>query len=355
MEERHPVAAGVLIALAVIGILLFLWSLTRVSSLVIILLLSTVLAAGLSPLVDRLRRARLPPGGWSLPTWAALLLVYLGLIVVMLGIAGFVGSVVVAEAIELVSNAPEYFAAAAGWFAGLRGRYAFLPDLAEIADRLRGQAGAISSYAYQATRGLIGFLGNFLVIITVLVVTAYMITGRSAIRESFLRLIPPARRDVYGDTFAEMGRKMGGWLRGQATLALIVGAIIGVVLPIIGIPYPGIIAIVGAAAEMVPMLGPGVAAVPAVILAVFQPTWKLIAVIVFFILLAEFENTYLTPRIMQRQVDLSPLVTILALLAGGSLAGLIGAILAVPLAAAIQVFIRRIVLPAVERSEPADE
>jgi predicted PurR-regulated permease PerM len=144
---------------------------------------------------------------------------------------------------------------------------------------------------------------------------------------------------------------MGGWLRAQLLLAFIVGASITIFLLIIGVPYAFIIGIIGALAELVPMVGPTVAAIPAILLTLFQPTWQLILVIIFFVMLAQAEGNYLAPKIMQSQVGLSPLVTLLALLIGGTLAGMVGALLAIPLAAATQVFVERIVLPSIEGAE----
>ena len=170
-----------------------------------------------------------------------------------------------------------------------------------------------------------------------------------------LRLIPPAHRDKYSHTFSEMGEKMGSWLRAQLLLAFIVGASIVVFLLIIGVPYAYIIGIIGAVAELIPLVGPMVAAIPAVLLTLFQPTWQLVLVIIFFVVLAQIEGDYLAPRIMQKKVGLSPLITILALLVGGTLAGMIGALLAIPLAAAIQVFVKHIVIPAIEEKESTSD
>ena len=187
MRDRSPVATGVLIALSVIGILLGLWLLNKIQSIVVIVLIAVIVATGIGPLVDRMMRIRFPPGGWHLPKGVAILLVFLGIFIVIGGIVTLVGSVVVTEAIQLSQNAPRYFTVARDAFIGLQEKYTFLPDIGDIVDRLRNQIGTISSYMYRAASGLVGFIGNIAVFITVFVLTYYMLQAKKSIKSGFLR------------------------------------------------------------------------------------------------------------------------------------------------------------------------
>ncbi len=350
MAKRDPVATGALIVLIMIGMVLLLWFIWKISSIVIIILIAAVLASGIAPVVDRLTSARFPRG-WHMPRSLAVILVYLALVIVI-GLVGMgIGTAVVKEGMQLAHNAPGYFATASDWFTRLQHKYTFLPQVSGITDRLREQFGAISAYAYAATTRLIGFIGNIVVIIVTFVITYYVLTGEKSAKEGFLRMIPAAQRPKYDETFTEMGSKMGAWLRGQVTLALIIGAVITIGMYIIGVPYAVIIGIIGAVAELIPMLGPSVAAIPAVLLVLFQAKWQIVVVIIFFIILSQTESNVLFPRIMRQAIGLNPIVTILALLAGAAVAGFIGALLAIPLTAALQVFYERIILPAIESAE----
>jgi predicted PurR-regulated permease PerM len=164
-------------------------------------------------------------------------------------------------------------------------------------------------------------------------------------------MVPEDNRDDARRIFKEIGQRMGGWLRGQLLLAFLIGGIVALVLSILGIRYAGMIGLVAALAELVPMVGPAVAAIPTILVAlVTGSTWQIIASIIFFTLLSQAENNYLVPRIMQKQVGLSPLTTILALLVGASLLGVVGALLAIPVAGAIKVFFTEIVNPAIRRA-----
>jgi predicted PurR-regulated permease PerM len=277
--------------------------------------------------------------------------VYVLLIVVVGLIAQVIGSVLIREISQLGQNIPGYLSTATDAFVRLHRKYTFLPDLPAISDALRSQIGTVSSYLYNAVSAVLAFISNLVVLVVVLVLAYYMLSAQHEIKQNALRLIPPSKRRRYGQTFTEMGVKMGGWLRGELTLSLIVGAAISLFLWAIGIPYALIIGMVGALAELLPMVGPSVAAVPAILIALFEARWQLIAVIVFFTILSQMEGNFLVPRIMKQQVGLSPLITLVALLVGGTLAGAMGALLSIPLAAAAQVFIQRIVLPAIENAE----
>ena len=117
----------------------------------------------------------------------------------------------------------------------------------------------------------------------------------------------------------------------------------------LGMPYPLLLGVTAGVAELVPLAGPYLASAPGIVLALFQPTWKLIAVLVFFVALQMAENHILAPTIMGREVEIPPLLVILALLIGASLLGILGAVLALPVAAVIQVLWVDLVVPEIKR------
>ncbi len=125
----------------------------------------------------------------------------------------------------------------------------------------------------------------------------------------------------------------------------------------LGVPYAALIAGLGGLGEMIPMVGPYTAFIPAliIVLVVGAPLWKIIVVIIFFIALIQVEGLVLAPKVMQRAVELAPVTTVMSLIIGGALYGLVGALLSVPVAAGGRVFLYEVVFPAIERvgSEPA--
>ena len=125
-------------------------------------------------------------------------------------------------------------------------------------------------------------------------------------------------------------------------LGLIIGTAAAVGMAAIGMPYPVLLGIVAGVTELIPMVGPVLGAVPAVFVALFQPWWKLVFTIAWYTFIQQAEGNVLVPRVMRHTVGLSPLLTIIALVTGAKLLGLLGALLAVPVAAALQVVVGEI-------------
>jgi len=130
-------------------------------------------------------------------------------------------------------------------------------------------------------------------------------------------------------------RKVGRWLQGQLLLALTVGLMVFVGLSLLGIKYALVLGIIAMIMELVPIVGPVIAAIPAVILALLQAPVMGIWVVLFYAVVQQFENHILTPLIMGRATGLNPVTVIIALLIGAKLAGILGIVLAVPVAVVI--------------------
>lgn len=348
-EPRPSSAAhGVLIALIVIGVLLALWLVVLLKPVVMLVLISAVLAAGLAPMVARLEKLRVR--GRPVRRTLAILITYILAAVVLLGAVVAVVVPLVQESIKFSRYLPGYLDATKDWLADIHRRYPSVPDYAGLLDRARSQLGEIGKYALSSVGAAFGVFGGVVSVISVIVMTAYMLSSHEDIRRSLLSLVPPRHEQQAAETMGKMSATLGGWLRGQLILAAIIGVASGLATWALGVRYPFVVGVVGAIAELVPMLGPFAAAVPAVLLLLFAPIWKLVVAVVFFAVLAQVEGNYLSPWIMRKQVGLSPLVTIIALLAGVTLLGVVGALLAVPIAAALQVLFVEVIAPAIRTS-----
>ncbi len=340
---------AVLIALSVIGMLLVLWLVVLLKPVILLVLISGVLACGLAPLVERLERARI--GRRHIPRTAAILLTYVAALLVLLGAATLVIVPLVQESIKFSAHLPQYIESAKSWLAGMHRAHSYIPDYAGLVDRARSQVDEAAKYGLASVGAAFGVFGGIISVLSVLVITVYMLAGYERIRDGFLSLIPPEHERQARQTLTKMAAVIGAWLRGQLILAGIIGVVTAIGMFALRVPYPFVIAVVGAIGELVPMLGPFAAAIPAVlILLIAGPLWKLVVCVIFFAVLARVEGDILAPRIMERQVGISPLVTILALLVGATLLGLVGALLAIPIAAALQVLFVEVVAPAIKRS-----
>jgi predicted PurR-regulated permease PerM len=158
----------------------------------------------------------------------------------------------------------------------------------------------------------------------------------------FVRLFPRDKRAQVESACRRVTNKVSAWLGGQLLLAGIIGSTAALGLFLMGVPFFYVLALIAGIGEMIPIVGPILSAVPAIAVALSVRPALALGVIVFFVAQQQLENHLLVPKIMQRQVGISPVFVIIALLIGGSLLGVIGAILAVPTAAILQVVFQEI-------------
>ncbi len=182
-----------------------------------------------------------------------------------------------------------------------------------------------------------GVAGGIFGIVTILILTFYILVDSDHLRGSLLRLVPRERRKRADAASREVTEKVSAWLAGQLLVAGVIGTTSAIGLWALGVPFFYVLALISAIGELIPIVGPILSAIPALAVAGSVSHEKAIAVLVFFFVQQQLENHLLVPRIMSRQVGVSPVTVIVALLIGGSLAGIIGAILAVPTAAILQV------------------
>lgn len=350
MTVSHPVSVGVKITLAALGLLVALWLLVQLRSIVALVLVALTLATGLHPIVEWLHRFSFPPKAWQLPRWLIILTTLLAMVFAMAGLFTFLGSILWHESAQLWQDLPARIDGWSGWLADLRKDFPQIPSEKALFAMAQGQMGEFQTYLWQTTSAVLGVLGFFGSAITVLVLTFYMLLERVKLRAAFLALIPPEHQPRVARTTEEALVTMGGWLRGQTILVSMMTAVISAVMALFGLPHPILLGIVGGIGELIPMVGPIAAGLIAVPLAFFtMPLWVGIAVLCFFIVLSIVEGNFVVPKVMEANVDLSPFYTVVAVLAGAALAGVIGALLALPLAAAARVFLQRIIVPEIQR------
>ena len=180
-------------------------------------------------------------------------------------------------------------------------------------------------------------LGGIFGFLTVLIVTFYILVDADNLRNAMLHLFSKQDRPRAAAASREIVGKVSAWLGGQLLLAAIIGATSAIGLWLLGIPFFYVLALISAIGEMIPIVGPFLAAIPAIAVASTVSFQKVLLVIAFFVVQQQIENHVLVPKVMERQVGVSAVTVIVALLIGGNLLGILGAILAVPTAAILQV------------------
>lgn len=187
-------------------------------------------------------------------------------------------------------------------------------------------------------------------LLVVLVLTLFFLAGFPKIKLAAYRLAPATRRTRITDLGDKIFKQMGGFLAGATIVAVQAGLVAGIFASIVGLPYPWAIALGAAVLDFVPVIGPIVVGVSMTLLGFTQSLTIGVVAAAFYVTQHLFEAYFLYPRVMRRQVDISTGAVVVALLLGGALLGVTGAVLAVPVAAAVQLIIREVVLPMQERN-----
>ena len=189
---------------------------------------------------------------------------------------------------------------------------------------------------------IIGLFGGLFSAVVILVISFYLAVQEKGVKRFFVSLTPSEHQHYLSDLIERIQAKIGGWLRGQLLLMLIVGLLTFIGLSLLGVKYALTLALVAALLEIVPYIGPIIASIPAVILAFLQAPVLALLVLVLYIVIQQIENYIIVPQVMRRTVGLSPIVIIIVMLIGAKLSGVLGIVLAVPLAAAVAEFFKDI-------------
>ncbi|MDQ3701507.1 MAG: AI-2E family transporter [Chloroflexota bacterium] len=337
--------------LLVIAVLIALWLVVQLQAVVSQVLVAIILAAGMTPVVNRVVDRPLLVVGrrrWSPPRVLVVLLLYLLLLAAAAAIGALVVPPVVADIESLVRRLPTYAAELQALVAELPSRYPFLPPL-DLDQGLAAQLGAgaqqlaaVLGQVLAVVQVAMGVLTGALNGIFILVLALYLTADGERIRRYLVGFLPAQRREQAQGVLAAIGERLGGWVRGQILLCVVIGAVTLGGLWLIGVPYAALLALVAALGELIPMIGPILSAIPAVAVAFTQSPAQGLLTLGFYVLVQQIENYVVVPRIMERAVNIHPLGVMLALLAGAELYGITGAILSLPVAAAVAVLLAEV-------------
>ena len=342
-KDARALIRYAIVMTAIAGIVL--WCAFIVRDALLIVYVSIVLAIGFSPIVRILERQRLGVAK-RVPRWLAILVLYVGILGTIALVLFLVFPPLVRQSQALWDQRTEMFERAQQFLIS-KGWLKEHLTMREAVERAPGTGGDAVGRVARATASLAGGIFG---VFTILILTFYMLVDSWSLREYALRMLPKAHRARADVASRVVMEKVSAWLVGQLLLAGTIGATSAVGLWALGIPFFWVLALISALGEMIPIIGPFLAAIPAIAVASTVSLKKVILVIIFFVVQQQLENHILVPKIMSRQVGVSPVTVIVSLLIGGSLLGVVGALLAVPTAAILQVIAAELVT-AEERSE----
>ena len=328
-SPRALIAWTVALIVVAIGVA---WALYLVRQVVLLIYVSVLLAIGFSPLVRLIERQQFLPIGTRIPRWLAILIVYLAILGVLAGIAFLILPPFVGQAREFATHVPQLLERAQSWLMA-RGVLREQKSLGEIVEQAPGTTDVVGTMILTFW----GLAGGVLGIVSVVILTFYLLVDTESVFGAVVRLFPKQRRLRVHAVSREITTKVSAWLTGQLMLAGIIGVTSAVWLGLLGISYFYVLALIAAVGEMIPIVGPIMAAIPGIAIALGQ-SWKgALLVGALYLAQQQLEANILVPKLMERQLGLTPVTVMVALLVGGALLGIPGAILAIPTAAIIQV------------------
>jgi len=313
-----------------------LWCAYLVRDALLLVYVSCLLAIGFSPLVRVLERKRLLPMGSAksrIPRWLAILVPYVGILCTIALVFTVIWPPLSEQAGALWAQLPDMFDRAQSFLVG-KGLLNEHLTLSEAMKRAQGPGGAA---AEKVAGAVVGLAGGIVGIVTILILSLYILIDADNLRSSILRLFPVEQRPRVAAATREVMVKVSAWLGGQLLLGAVIGTSSAIGLWALGVPFFYVLALVTGIGEMIPVVGPILSAIPALAVAATISLQKTLFVLIFLVVQQQLESHILVPRIMSRQVGVSPVTVLVALLIGGSLLGIVGAILAVPTAAILQV------------------
>ena len=339
LSRRNPFLIGLLGGLGLLTAYGIFLGLRNAASILVLIFVALFLAIGLNPAITRLR-------SWGLPRGLAVAVMALAVVLLLCG--GVVALIppLVTQTGQLIENVP-------GFIESLQ-RNETVNDLVEKYDILNKVQSAINAGTVtNALGGVVGgaklLFGTIFNVLTVLVLVIYFMAAFDRIKEAAYALVPRSRRQRVRLLTDEILTKVGAYIVGALAIAVLAGVSTWVFAMIVGLAYPFALAVVVAVCDLIPQIGATLGAVIVSLVGLASSLTTGLICIIFFIIYQQVENYLIYPTVMRRSVKVSDVAAVTAALLGVGLFGVIGALVAIPMVAAIQLIVREVVNPSMEQ------
>lgn len=297
---------------------------------ILMFVVAIILAAIIDPIADKWQKRGLPRG-------ISVLICYLILFSVLGLILYLLIPPLVQQTRELIQDFPEYWGKLVAGYSTLQdysATYGFLENFQKI---LKSVETGLARSATSALGVIVNIFGGLISFLVILVIAFYLVVQKNALCVLFQTFIPSQYQSRCAAILSKIQRKVRAWIGGQLVLCLVVGLLSYIGLSILGVRYALVLGLIAGVTEFIPYLGPILGAIPAVLIALVLSPIKALLVIALYFVIQQLENNLLVPKVMQKAVGLNPLVSIVVLILGAKLAGILGAILAIPVTTALLV------------------
>lgn len=319
MKEKFKIEISSMTIVNFFLIAIFLFFLYYIREVWVIVLISLILAAAFQPLVK----------GWSKIFGRTFSVILLLLIFIAL-VVGFVYLVIpplANQSVEIIKRTPDFV----DRFKHITAGFPYLETgLSSAIQNLSGITGNIISITANFFGALVGF-------VTVIILMLYFLLDEKFFTNLGQNVIAENKAEQFFAVVKKISTKVGSWLRGQLLLSLVIGVMTFIGLKIIGIPFATMLAVLSGIFEIIPIAGPVISGIIAALVALTISPIAALIVLLFYVVVQQVENNLLVPKIMERAVGLPPAIIIVAILIGGKLYGILGALLAVPILAILYV------------------
>lgn len=302
-----------------LGVLALAWFIIQVIEIILLLFVSLILVSALHSPVRWLAKK-------GVPRPLAILFFYLLIVTVFGGGVALLVPPLVGQTKILLESLPVLLEAT---------NKLFLYQL-PTEDLVKSLSGGLNFFGANIFRYTLGFFGNIVTLVTLLVFTFYLLLRWDKLGKFFGAF---GQEERFTRLLNRIETGLGDWVRGELMLMLTIGLMSYIGLSLLGIPYALPLAIFAGILEIVPIIGPIIAAIPAIIVTLTISPLLALAVAALYFLIQQLENNIIVPKVMERAVGMDPLATILALMVGAKLMGVFGAFLAVPFALLLKIII----------------
>ena len=340
MTVTSPFMFGFFAALGGLTAWFLAQNVSRLSSVITFVLIAVFLTLSLNPIVTSLTKR-----GFSRP--AGVFTVFLGMVAV-LGLLGWlVVPPIVQETSTLIERMPRYLDDLNGqpWVQQLDARYDISDRInTEIENRL--QDSTFLSTIFGGVLGAAGWLaGGLIGAFTALVLTLYFLAALPTVKDAAYKIVPMSRRARVIGLAEEIMRRVGGYALGQVAVATINGTASWIMMSLLHVPYAAVLAVLVGILGLIPLVGATLGAVIVALVALSQGWVVTLVVLIYYVIYQQFENYVTVPRVMSRTVSVPGAVTVVAVFAGGTLMGVLGALIAIPVAAGLLLIYNEVVIP----------
>jgi predicted PurR-regulated permease PerM len=340
LNRQSPFYLGFVGALGVLTALLLWETVGRLTTVLTLIVVSMFLTLALNPLVELITRGRVSRGG-------AVALVFVGLVLVFTLLGLVVVPPVVSQGSALIKQAPDWVHQVlnSSYIRNIDRHYAVVDKIqAEFNKKLTD-----SNFISQVFGGVLGVgaavISGIFQAFTVLVLTLFLLASLPRVKQGIYEIVPASRRPRVVSLSEEIMRRTGSYAIGQVAVATINAFCSWIMMSIVGIQYAAVLAVAVGFLGLIPMVGATSAATLVCLVAVFDEPRKAIIAAVYYIVYQQIENYVVMPRIMRHTVSVPGAATVVAALAGGTLLGVLGALLAIPVAAGLLLLYEEVLVP----------